>query len=63
MLKELIKLRKKTGLNQTDFALKVGCTSKHISNMERGTAPVTTKTLFKYAKVFGWHYSLTLHCS
>lgn len=63
MLKnKLIELRKKTGLNQTDFALKVGCTSKHISQMELGKTAVSLKTLSKYAKVFGWHYSLTLHC-
>jgi len=62
MKNKLIDLRKKTGLNQKDFALKVGCTSKHISQMEKGKSAVTFKTLSKYAKTFGWSYSLTLCC-
>ena len=62
MREELIELRKKTGLNQKDFAKKVGCTSQHISQMELGKSPVKFETLSKYAKVFGWYYSVTLHC-
>jgi len=62
MYKELVKLREKTGLNQIDFALRVGCTSKHISQMELGKSAVTFKTLSNYAKVFGWSYSVTLNC-
>jgi len=62
MKNKLIELREKTGLNQVDFALKVGCSSNHISQMELGKSAVTFKTLSAYAKVFGWSYSLTLNC-
>lgn len=62
MRKELIELREKTGLSRNDFADKVGCTFQHIRQMELGKSPVTFKTLSKYAKVFGWSYSITLHC-
>lgn len=62
MKNKLKELRKETGLNQTDFALKVGSPFQYISDMERGTKPVTWKTLEKYAKCFGWDYSHTLNC-
>lgn len=62
MRNKLIELRTNTGLSRNDFALKVGCSFQHISQMEKGESPVTFKTLSKYAKVFGWTYSITLHC-
>ena len=53
MLKQkLIELRQKTGLSQVDFAKKVGCSSKHISQMELGKSQVSFKTLNKYASIF-----------
>ena len=62
MQDKLIDLRKKTRLNQIEFAKKVGCSSAHISQMELGKSPVTFETLQKYAKIFGWYYLITLHC-
>ena len=62
MKDKLIELREKTGLSRNEFADKVGCTFQHIWNMENGKSPVKFETLSKYAKVFGWCYSITLHC-
>ena len=60
--KELINLRQKTGLNQTQFAEKVNCSSAHISQMELGKTPVKFETLQKYANIFNWHYPVELNC-
>ena len=60
MRQQLIKLRKITGLNQADFAKKVGTVKQRISNMETGIAPVTFETLLKYAKVFNRYYPIIL---
>ena len=54
MKEKLIELRKLTGLNQIQFAEKVGCSSKHISQMELGKSQVSFKTLKKYALIFGY---------
>jgi transcriptional regulator with XRE-family HTH domain len=51
MKNKLIELRKLTGLNQSQFAEKVNCTSRHISQMETGKSAVTIKTLQKYAEI------------
>ena len=60
MKNKLIELRKITGLNQADFAKKVGTVKQRISNMETGIAPVTFETLQKYAKKFNLYYPIIL---
>ena len=49
MLKnKLIQIRKYTGLNQLEFAKKVGCSMQHISQQELGKSAVSFKTLLNY---------------
>ena len=61
MLKEkLIELREHTGLNRSEFALKVGCSMQHISQMQLGKSAVSFKTLKQYAEVFGLSVDLKL---
>jgi len=61
MLKEkLIELREHTGLNRSEFALKVGCSMQHISQMELEKSAVSFKTLKQYAEVFGFRVDLKL---
>ena len=50
--KQLIKLRKYSGLSQKKFAKVVGCTFQHISNQER--SQVSFKTLKSYAEKLGY---------
>lgn len=51
MLKDkLKKIRQYTGLNQLEFANKVGCSMQHISQQELGKSAVSFKTLLNYCE-------------
>lgn len=61
MLKEkLIEIRKISGLNQTQFAEKVGCSMQHISQIERGVSKTSFNAIQEYAGVFGLELTIGL---
>lgn len=45
--------RQREGLSQTKVAALAGCTSVHISNLERGTSVPSLETLLALERAFG----------
>jgi len=49
---QILQLRKKQGITQSEFAKKIGTTQSNVARLESGQQNFTTETLQKIAKAF-----------
>jgi ribosome-binding protein aMBF1 (putative translation factor) len=49
---QILQLRKKQGISQSEFAKKIGTTQSNVARLEAGNQNFTTETLQKIAKAF-----------
>ena len=53
LVRELVELRKKRGLTQSQIAKQLGVTQPRIAEIESGLSGVKAETLFRYARAVG----------